>query len=197
MKKTGRNKNCLNCQREFYVSEWRLKDTKRGKFCSRKCSDKSKIGKFTWNKGQFQKGFKHTEEFKKMISERLKGKPTWNTGIKGYTNNGSFKSGELSLKWKGGITTENEQIRKTFEYRTWRRLIFKRDNYECQICGNGHNRVIRANHIKRFADYPDLRLELTNGITICRDCDYQWVLNHEEEWENYFNFNLETRGVII
>lgn len=55
---------------------------------------------------------------------------------------------------------------------------------------------MRANHIKKFADYPELRLVVNNGITICEDCDYKFVFNHEEEWESYFNFNLTARGFL-
>mgnify|MGYP001569159134 CR=1 FL=1 len=50
MVKTGENKLCLVCNTSFYVPGWRLK---RGntKYCSRICSDKSKIGRIVWNKG--------------------------------------------------------------------------------------------------------------------------------------------------
>ena len=68
----------------------------------------------------------------------------------------------------------------------------------CLICGKFFGKPyhrsrkswLRANHVKKFADYPELRLIENNGITICRECDIKWVLHHENEWESYFNFLL-------
>src|SRR3990167_6269345 len=40
MRKTGINKKCLYCDKEFYVPGWRLKDENRGKYCSKTCSGK-------------------------------------------------------------------------------------------------------------------------------------------------------------
>ena len=47
--------------------------------------------------------------------------------------------------------------------------------------------------LKRFIDFPDLRFDIENGITICDRCDNKLVKRREEEWESYFYFNLETR----
>ncbi len=56
----------------------------------------------------------------------------------------------------------------------WRRQIFERDNYSCQLCGiksgNGHRVILNAHHIKHWKDYPEVRRELENGITLCREC---------------------------
>lgn len=62
-----------------------------------------------------------------------------------------------------------QEIRNRPEYRRWRQDVFKRDNYTCQFCGKkGGN--INAHHIKRFSDYPELRMKLSNGITLCYNC---------------------------
>jgi len=82
--------------------------------------------------------------------------------------------GEKSYNWKGGITSENQRIRHCFEYRLWRTAVFERDNYTCIWCGarngNGKTVVLNADHIKRFADYPELRFAIDNGRTLCRKC---------------------------
>ena len=103
--------------------------------------------------------------------------------------------GDNSPSWKGGVTPLHERLRKTSEYKEWRKAVFVRDNYECQICGiRGGN--LRANHIKKFADYPELRTNINNGITICKNCDLILVLRKEPEWESYFNFNLKMRNYV-
>lgn len=59
--------------------------------------------------------------------------------------------------------------RKTPQYAEWRTAVFERDGYRCAICGEVGGRL-NAHHIKPFAKYPDLRLDIDNGITLCEKC---------------------------
>lgn len=68
-----------------------------------------------------------------------------------------------------GKTSNATKIRNSLVYRVWRKGVFERDNYTCQICGNIGGKL-NADHIKRFSDYPNLRLELSNGRTLCVPC---------------------------
>jgi len=72
--------------------------------------------------------------------------------------------------WKGGISSENSIIRSSIEYREWRKLVFKRDNYICQCCGGKSGVNITAHHILNFSDYIELRFDINNGITLCDKC---------------------------
>ena len=76
--------------------------------------------------------------------------------------------GEKSYLWRGGITPINKALRSSLEYRQWRDAVFQRDGYLCVDCGDGG--YLEAHHIKAFADYPDLRFDLTNGKTLCIKC---------------------------
>ncbi|MCR4285073.1 MAG: hypothetical protein NUV97_03470 [archaeon] len=130
----------------------------------------------------------------KKLSARIKNSQ-WHKG-KRLSPATEFKKGLIPWNKIGnGITSQIQKIRNSSEMQKWSRLIKERDNFKCQICEiRGGN--LRSNHIKLFSEYPKLRFELTNGITICKDCDIKWVRRHEKEWESYFNFNLMTRGII-
>lgn len=71
--------------------------------------------------------------------------------------------------WKGGISPENHRIRQSAQYIKWRKTIFERDDYTCLLCSQKGGRL-NADHIKPFADYPELRFDLDNGRTLCEPC---------------------------
>lgn len=53
-------------------------------------------------------------------------------------------------------------------YYGWRKLVFKRDNYSCVLCGSQNK--LEADHIKSYSKFPELRYELSNGRTLCNEC---------------------------
>jgi 5-methylcytosine-specific restriction endonuclease McrA len=84
--------------------------------------------------------------------------------------NGTLRKGEQHYKWKGGRPWERF---KHPEYLAWRNAVLERDGYVCQHCGRQckkYERGLAAHHIRPYADYPDLRYEVSNGITLCRQC---------------------------
>jgi len=105
------------------------------------------------------------------------------------------KYGELSRNWKGGVEKINNLLRRRIEVKNWKIEIFQRDNFECQICGTNGNKL-NCHHIKKWRDFPDLRINKGNGITLCENCHVKLVSYDEQSWESYFNFNLMTRGFI-
>lgn len=89
------------------------------------------------------------------------------------------QTGERNPAWKGGVTPERQRLYKTSEWKDFVKQVFDRDNYTCQRCGKAiagarGNRHIAAHHIKTWADYPELRMEMTNVVTLCRPC-HLWV----------------------
>lgn len=77
--------------------------------------------------------------------------------------------GENSSSWRGGVSEEWKVQRKRREYVEWRTLVYERDNYTCQCCGARGGRL-NAHHLNSFASYPELRLNVDNGITLCAQC---------------------------
>lgn len=68
-----------------------------------------------------------------------------------------------------GKTPVNEKIRKSAAYKAWRTLVFERDNYSCVECKK-RGSYLHADHIKPFALFPELRLDINNGRTLCVPC---------------------------
>lgn len=79
--------------------------------------------------------------------------------------------------WKGGVTPENLRIRALIDMKLWREAVFKRDNFTCQEC-DVRGGDLHAHHIKPFCRYPDLRFEVSNGLTLCEPCH----VDHHRGW---------------
>lgn len=62
-----------------------------------------------------------------------------------------------------------KDIRNSREYANWRSSVFIRDKHTCQKCGQKGG-TLNAHHIKPFAKFPDLRLDVENGQTLCESC---------------------------
>lgn len=59
--------------------------------------------------------------------------------------------------------------RRSDEYKRWRKAVFERDNYTCQLCGD-RGVKLHAHHKKPYAFFHDLRYTVANGITLCVPC---------------------------
>lgn len=82
--------------------------------------------------------------------------------------------------FKGANSNKNRLIRNSSQMRVWRKAVFVRDNYICQICGQ-HGGCLNAHHIKPFSVYPELRFDIDNGITLCKSCHIK-LHKKEREW---------------
>lgn len=103
-----------------------------------------------------------------------KGLIPWNKGVKtGIAPWLGKKRPDMEKErhwfWKGGVTPINEKIRKSLEYKIWRKSVFERDNYTCVWCGNKGGKL-HADHIKPFSVFVELRFSVDNGRTLCKEC---------------------------
>jgi hypothetical protein len=161
-------KICKECKQKF---EWN-KAHGNGIYCSRNCADKNRKNPI-WLKGTV----KHPN-----YSGRPKGtKDRCSNEKRVISHKGLIKSEETKMKikkansgancynWKGGITPENKRIRHSSEYRVWRTKVFVRDNFTCQICKEVGGEL-QVHHIHSFSKHPELRFDVTNGVTLCVKC---------------------------
>jgi hypothetical protein len=79
------------------------------------------------------------------------------------------KKGNKSNLWKGGLTEKNKLFRMSADYKIWRNAIFQRDDYTCQVCLKRGGELI-VHHILPFSKFPELRVAINNGITLCHNC---------------------------
>lgn len=158
---------------------------------------KGKVGVFHHSEETKEKirqahlGKKKSEEHKKKLSEARLGKPGHKWTMESRIKASLAQKGPNHYRWGGGAANINAQIRRSLEYRLWRESVFERDDWICQDCGQrGGN--LNADHIKPFCDYPELRFELSNGRTLCKDCHvktdtYGWKFSNKRHLVSSLN----------
>jgi len=83
---------------------------------------------------------------------------------------GNNLKGKYAPNYINGKCNENLLFRASYEYKYWRLSVFKRDNFTCVLCGDNSGGNLQAHHIKDFALFPELRLDINNGQTLCKKC---------------------------
>ena len=169
---------CQFCGISFEIVPSRLG---KAKYCSRVCYTK---GQPTWNKGKKTglapwRGKKRPELVKTGASKTMfkKGLTPWNKGMhwsdeikeKLSLSHIGLNTGPKNFNWKGCILSEVRKLRNSRKYQIWRKAVFERDDYTCQICliRGGE---LNADHIKKFSDFLELRFSVDNGMTLCKPC---------------------------
>mgnify|MGYP001570771630 CR=1 FL=1 len=185
----GEDRPCPICGESVYWARWEMKRQKH-KTCSKKCLS------VLFNRTRT--GRKLTPEQRLVISKRMLG----NTHTLDHRFSDEEKRrrsiiaprGPARWSWKGGVTAISMQIRKSTEYGIWRAHVFQRDNWTCVWCGakskKGSFIMINADHIKPFAQYPELRFDVSNGRTLCLPC-------HKNTPSYGKNVQVEKAGKVI
>lgn len=78
------------------------------------------------------------------------------------------------------VRFDNQTERQSPRYPKWRKRVFERDNYTCQGCGTKGQ--LNAHHVKGWAEFPESRFDVENGLTLCFDC-HSDVHPHMKLWK--------------
>lgn len=75
--------------------------------------------------------------------------------------------GEANPNWRGGLIDPNTRLRVSYDSKQWSLRVRDRDGkcVECGAVGRLH-----AHHIKPWKHHPELRFDVSNGITLCPPC---------------------------
>lgn len=85
------------------------------------------------------------------------------------------------ITWRFNLRNWNDP-----QYKKWRRAVRERDGFQCRYPGCLTSKTrLQVHHIRKWADYPTLRYEISNGITLCRKC-HDMIKNKEEAYAGLF-----------
>lgn len=110
---------------------------------------------------------------------------------------------ENAYNWKGGIyNTESEAFRKTYAFKKWRKDVFVRDHYTCQCCGKISSKL-NAHHLDGYNWCVDKRVDVDNGITLCKECHLEFHSlygqgdNNRKQFEDYLTLDMGIHDIVF
>jgi len=155
--------NCVVCgkQTSYYASNKNQRNSK-DHYCSRKCFGIGKTTKIkmycdTCGKAIYVKPYKTKDRKNHFCSNRCSAKHEHNRG-------------ENHPKFNPMLTDDERNDKRAYiGYFNWRLAVLRNSSYTCQHCGS-NSKLLYAHHIIPYAKDKSLRLEISNGIALCKDC---------------------------
>lgn len=137
----------------------------------------------------------HTKESRnKMIAKMRSTKYRLKFSIERQGKNNPMYGvvGKNHPNWNPSLTDdERKKNRKIVDYERWRLMVFERDKYTCQCCGDNKGGNLVAHHLNGYHWDKDNRFNVDNGITLCEDCHiafhnkYGYKFNTKEQYEEF------------
>ena len=75
--------------------------------------------------------------------------------------------------YKGEKAGNRQRQRNWAVYKEWRLLVLAQDNYTCKKCAVMGGRLT-AHHLNSFAAHEQERYDLSNGVTLCWRCHWDF-----------------------
>lgn len=90
---------------------------------------------------------------------------------RGFTTScGCNARGENHHGWNPDRDHLDSRLKVSNLLNNWRRDVYERDGYTCQACGDATGGNLNAHHLDSWTAFPDKRMYLDNGITLCEPC---------------------------
>lgn len=100
-------------------------------------------------------GQAHTVETRRKISEATRA---------------AMPRGADLPSYRDGKLAERRGERFSTPYKRWRFAVMARDGFACRCCGDARGGNLHAHHLLGFAAWPELRIVVPNGLTLCDTC---------------------------
>jgi len=145
---------CKKCRKKYHtihMQKWRM--TNKGNLSIRKSKTKYNNSK---NGIEINREYQRKPKIKKYQQKYQKDKPE------------VFLRASIKLLTKLGKLFNVNAVEMKYALMSWSKTIKKKDNNKCQICESTNN--LHSHHIFHKSKYPQLSLNLNNGITLCKDC---------------------------
>ena len=176
------NKTCTKCKIEKSFSEFNIRTVKGIKKpfsyckpCEREYNNNRHshtciMCKKTYNSGRKESTYckKCHDEYKIKTYSKL-GK----IDLSGERNGmyGRQRFGKENPNYNPNKTDEEREKERLVEgYGIWRNKVFHNDKFTCQCCGDKKGGNLTAHHLDSWDWCKDKRLDIDNGITLCKPC---------------------------
>ena len=156
MKEKTHFRSCPKCSKQIgYISAKNIDKAVASATVCRSCS---------------RKGMTHTSESRANMSKAQTGKTLSDEHCDNIrAGNKAYKKSvrDAYTKLYGQKTK-----RKQYALRKWGKQIQERDDYQCQCCSKEKTTPynMHAHHIVPREHFPEMALDLSNGITLCFSC---------------------------
>jgi hypothetical protein len=166
------------------------------------------------------RGYKHTEDAKRKMSEARKGENNpakrEDVRIKISQKKKGFRhrpetcllisqkrknkyTGENNPNWKGGRSKFIKSIYRLPEYINWQKKCMERDNFKCVVCSEHRKIYLTVHHIYSKDINFDRIFDINNGVTICKKCHrkfhnyYGYGKNTLEQWNEFLFMQMNNK----
>ncbi|MBG9599991.1 endonuclease [Bacillus mycoides] len=180
------HKHCAKCRREKQLSEFNIRSVNGRKRifsyckeCERKYNNNRYDHTCTVCNKKYKSGRKDSSHCKECHDKYM---------VKTYSilhkldfngeNNpmyGRQRFGQENPNYNPNKTDEEREKERLVEgYGIWRTKVYERDNYTCRCCGYDKGSILVAHHLDGWDWCKKKRLDVDNGVTLCKRCHKQF-----------------------